>query len=197
MITLKNTTDKQTLYIPKTVMETEFVSGYEAKDVSINSNGVYQILPSTGKKALSSVTVKVQAEDNLQSKEVSIEENGSYLIEPDEDHNGLNAVTLDVNVQLNTQDKDVTYVSNGSYTVHPDEGYDGLTGVNIDVRIPIQQKEVSYSSNGEYIITPDEGSLLDEVKVNVDFDTSSIPFVVPTGTRFGYSKFTEFPKSWD
>lgn len=197
MITLKNTSDKQKLYIPRTVIETDSVSGFEAKDLSITRNGIYQILPSTGKKALSSVTVDVNVADNLQNKEVLLEENGRYLIEPDEEHTGLSSVAIDVDVQLNTQDKDVAYTANGSYTVQADEGFDGLNEVNIDVNIPVQQKEVSYTSNGEYTITPDDGALLDQVKVNVEFDTSSIPFVVPTGTRFGHSRFNEFPKSWD
>ena len=197
MITLKNTSDKQKLYIPRMVIETDSVSGFEAKDLSITRNGIYQILPSTGKKALSSVTVDVNVADNLQNKEVLLEENGRYLIEPDEEYTGLSSVAIDVDVQLNTQDKDVAYTANGSYTVQADEGFDGLNEVNIDVNIPVQQKEVSYTSNGEYTITPDDGALLDQVKVNVEFDTSSIPVVLPTGTRFGYSSLREFPEGWD
>ena len=65
MIQLKNTTDKQTFHIPRTVMKTEFVSGTEAKDVSITENGTYQILPSKGKKALSAVNLNVNVEHKL------------------------------------------------------------------------------------------------------------------------------------
>ena len=65
MIQLKNTTDKQTFHIPRTVMKTEFVSGTEAKDVSITENGTYQILPGKGKKALSSVNLNVNVEPKI------------------------------------------------------------------------------------------------------------------------------------
>lgn len=199
MITLKNTTDKQELYIPKMVMETDFVSGYETKSVSVTENGTYQILPSQGKKALSSVTVDVNVVTKaLQDKEVTIEENGTYTVESDEDYGGLETVT--VNVQLKTQDKDVVYNSNGSYNINADEGYSGLNNVNVEVDVPpqpSQNKEVTYNKNGEFTITPDDGYLLDEVKVNVEFDTSNMPFVVPGSMRFGYSKFTELPSNWD
>ena len=65
MIQLKNTTDKQTFHIPRTVMKTEFVSGNEAKDVSITENGTYQIHPSKGKKSLSIVNLNVNVEPKL------------------------------------------------------------------------------------------------------------------------------------
>ena len=65
MIQLKNTTDKQTFHIPRTVMKTEFVSGTEAKDVSITENGTYQILPSKGKKAMSAINLNVDIEVKL------------------------------------------------------------------------------------------------------------------------------------
>lgn len=65
MIQLKNTTDKQTFHIPRTVMDTKFVSGTEAKDVSITENGTYQILPSEGKKSLSAVNLNVNVEAKI------------------------------------------------------------------------------------------------------------------------------------
>ena len=84
MIQIKNTNDKQTFYIPKTTMETEFVSGYEAKDVSIARNGTYKVVPGFGKKALSAVNLDVNVKLEGQDKEVTYKENGSYTINADE-----------------------------------------------------------------------------------------------------------------
>ena len=64
MITLKNTTDKQELYIPKMVMETDFVSGYETKSINITKNGVYEIFPSKGKKGILSMVITVNVDEN-------------------------------------------------------------------------------------------------------------------------------------
>ena len=72
MITLKNISDKQTFHIPRSVMEAEFVSGYETKDVSITSNGTYEIRPSKGKKALSAVSLDVDIQIySLSTTEIS------------------------------------------------------------------------------------------------------------------------------
>ena len=65
MIQLRNTTDKQTFHIPKSVRKTDFTSGNEVKDVSITQNGTYQILPSKGKKAMSAINLNVDIEVKL------------------------------------------------------------------------------------------------------------------------------------
>lgn len=65
MIQLKNVTDKQTFHIPKTVRKTDFTSGNEVKEVSITENGTYQILPSKGKKALSTVNLNINVEPKI------------------------------------------------------------------------------------------------------------------------------------
>jgi hypothetical protein len=64
MIKLKNTTDKQELYIPKMVVDTEVYSAYEAKEITITENGVYEIFPSNGKKGISSIVITVNIGEN-------------------------------------------------------------------------------------------------------------------------------------
>lgn len=209
MITLKNTPDKQTLYIPKTVVETEFVSGYEAKDVSITRNGAYQIIPSSGKKAISAVKLDVDVKLEGQDKEVMYKENGSYTIKADEGYPGLNTVEVEVDIDTDTYfDRGyavgakeqkaklgtIDITENGSY--YKADGYKEIN-VNVpEVSFNAQSKDVTYTDNGEYTITPDEGyDGLDEVKVNVEVDTSNVPFLVPGDMRFGYSTFEKFPEN--
>ena len=64
MITLKNTTDKQELYIPKMVVDTEVYSPFEAKEITITKNGVYEIFPSKGVKGISSMVITVAVDEN-------------------------------------------------------------------------------------------------------------------------------------
>ena len=202
MITLKNTSDKQTFHIPRSVMEADFVSGYEAKDVSIIANGTYQILPSKGKRALSAVNLDVDiqidptpyynegfrdgiADQKAKLDSIDISANGTYNSE-----DGYNNVRVNIDTEpfynegyemgvadQKAQLTSIDITSNGTY-----ENPDGYKTVNVDVGIipNFQDKEVILTDNGEYSITPDEGyDGLDEVKVTVELDTSNIPFVVP------------------
>jgi hypothetical protein len=64
MIKLKNITDKQDLYIPKMVVDTEISSAFEAKEITITKNGVYEVCPSKGKKGISSMVITVAVDEN-------------------------------------------------------------------------------------------------------------------------------------
>lgn len=188
-------------------METEFVSGYEAKDVSIGRNGTYQIVPGSGKKALSAVNLDVNVKLEGQDKEVTYKENGSYTIEADDGYPGLNTVEVEVNIDTDTyfdrgyavgakeqkaklETLDIT--ENGSY--YKADGYKEIN-VNVpEASFNAQSKEVTYTENGEYTITPDAGyDGLKEVTVTVESDLSNIPFRVPSTLRFGESTIERFP----
>lgn len=208
MIILKNTTDKQTLYIPRSVIDTELVNDYETENVTITANGEYQVVPPKGKKGLSAVNLDIDVQFNNQDKEVTYNENGEYTIRADEDYTGLGTVNVTVNVdaseyydqgitdgiaQQKSKLESISITSNGTYNRE-----DGYNQVTVDVQPNLQTKEVTYNENGDYTVSADNDfDGLDEVKVTVDIDTSSLPFVVPSETRFAYSKFTKFPDNWD
>lgn len=173
MIQLKNTTDKQTFHIPRTVMKTNFTSGNEVKDVSITQNGTYQIVPSDGKKAIRTVNLDVDIKFDSEP----------YFNE------GFNAGVADQKEKLES----ISITKNGTY--HKEDGYNQI---DVDVTPVLQNKEVTYITNGEYSVTPDEGyDGLDEVKVTVDIDVSNVPFRVPATLRFGESTIDKFPDNWD
>lgn len=220
MITLKNISDKQTFHIPRSVVEAEFVSGYETKDVSITSNGTYEIRPSKGKKALSAVSLDVDiqidptpyydegfkdgiADQKAKLESINITANGTYNSE-----DGYNNVIVNIDTEpfynegyetgVADQKAKLTSIditSNGTY-----ENPDGYKTVNVDVEVGIipnfQDKEVLITDNGEYSITPDDGfDGLDEVKVTVNCAASGGTFVVPKEMKFAYSDISEFPES--
>lgn len=208
MIILKNTTDKQTLYIPRSVIDTELVNDYETENVTITANGEYQVVPPKGKKGLSAVNLDIDVQFNNQDKEVTYNENGEYTVRADEDYTGLGTVNVTVNVdaseyydqgvvdgiaQQKSKLESISITSNGTYNRE-----DGYNQVTVDVQPNLQTKEVTYNENGDYTVSADNDfDGLDEVKVTVDIDTSNLPFVVPSETRFSYSKFTKFPDNWD
>lgn len=206
MIILKNTPDRQSFYITRSVIDTETVSDFETKDITITANGEYQIIPSKGKKAIKAVNLDVEVQMNNQDKEVVYTENGSYTIEADGDYTGLG--TVEVEVAIDTDEyfnqgveagsaeqkakmESLSITSNGTY--NRDDGYNQVI---VQVTPNLQVKEVTYDSNGNYSVSPDEGyDGLNEVKVTVDYDTSNVPFVVPAGVRFAYTRASEFPET--
>lgn len=171
MIQLKNTTDKQTFHIPRTVMKTEFASGTEVKDVSITENGTYKIIPSKGKKSLSAVNLDVNV----------VTDPTPYYNEGFED--GVE--------EQKSKLESIDITENGTYNKE-----DGYNRVNVEVHPVLQTKDIECSINGDYSIVPDEGyDGLGEVNVSVNFDTSNIPFVVPSNVKFAWSGATEFPEN--
>ena len=190
-------------------METDFVSGYEAKDVSIDRNGTYQIFPGSGKKALSTVSLDVKVKLEGQDKEVIYKENGSYAITADEGYPGLNTVEVEVDIDTDTYfDRGYAVGAKeqkaklGSIDITENGLYykaDGYKEINVNVERPSfvsQSKEVTYSDNGNYVIKPDEGyDGLDEIKVTVECDLSNAPFRVPATLRFGESTIDKFPNN--
>lgn len=179
MITLKNTTDKQTFHIPRPVIDTEVVADFETPNVSISGNGFFQVAPSKGKRALSAVNLDVSVEQNNQNKTKTYTENGKYTIEAEEPYTGLGKVDVEVAIDTTpiyedgyangTMDQKsklttLSVASNGTY--NNEDGYDW---VNVDVNPALQTKTVNYTENGKFTVKPDDGyDGLSKVTVKVD-----------------------------
>lgn len=99
MIIIKNTSEEQTVYVPKS--EGAVVKSlYELQDktVEITENGTTVVTPTGGAYGLGAVEVVVKT-PQYQLLDVTIRDNGTFVIRPDEGYAGLTGVDLHVDVQ--------------------------------------------------------------------------------------------------
>lgn len=150
------------------------------KIVSYNSNGQYNVVPSSGYDALRSVSVDVNVPlpSIRGAKSEFIDANGTYEITAGGTWDALEKAIVTVNVPTGSQtnvetNKSVSYSMNGDYSVVPSEGYNALGSVSVSVNVPQtnveSSKSVSYAMNGDFTIVPSTGfDALGSVSVSVD-----------------------------
>lgn len=150
------------------------------KTVSYNSNGPYNVVPSSGYDALRSVSVDVNVPlpSIREAKTEFIDTNGTYEITAGGSWDALEKAIVTVNVPTGSQtnvetNKSVSYSTNGDFTVVPSTGYDALGSVSVSVDVPQtnveNNKSVSYAMNGDFTIVPSTGfDALGSVSVSVN-----------------------------
>ncbi len=149
------------------------------KIVSYDSNGQYNIAPSSGYDALGSVSVDVNVPlpSIREVKNEFIDTNGTYEITAGESWDALEKAVVTVNVpQPNLEEyKGRTFTANtdGVVMITPDAGYDAMSSVGVRVNVPQTNvetsKSVSYAMNGEFTIVPSTGfDAIGSVSVSVD-----------------------------
>ena len=134
-----------------------------SKMVNISTNGLKNVLPSTGYDALSKVQVNVSVPNETETK--SITANGTYT--PTSPNIGFSSVTVNVpepNIQVNKTLATIT--TNGESVVTPTTGYDAMQKVTFSVNVPNGTQTKTITSNGTYTPTsPNIG--FSSVTVNV------------------------------
>ena len=134
-----------------------------SKMVNISTNGLKNVLPSTGYDALSKVQVNVAVPNETETK--SITANGTYT--PTSPNIGFSSVTVNVpepNIQVNKTLATIT--TNGDSVVTPSTGYDAMQKVTFSVNVPNGTQTKTITSNGTYTPTsPNIG--FSSVTVNV------------------------------
>lgn len=149
------------------------------KIVSYDSNGQYNIAPSSGYDALGSVSVDVNVPlpSIRGAKSEFIDANGTYEITAGGSWDALEKAIVTVNVpQPNLEEyKGRTFTANtdGVVMITPDAGYDAMSSVGVRVNVPQTNvetnKSVSYAMNGDFTIVPSTGfDALGSVSVSVD-----------------------------
>jgi len=149
----------------------------EEKDVTVEDNGNYEIVPDTGYSSLGKVNliVDVAASPDIQpDKEITFTENDVVLeIRADSPYNAMRKVIASVSIPME-EDKNVEITSNGTFVIEPETGNAGMKKVTATVDVPSgkpeQSKEVIITENTVTTVVPDSGKTLSEVKV-----TTNIP----------------------
>lgn len=192
MITLKNTTDIQILFIERKSQVGNISHKLTDLDVEYTENGQYSIQPPAGYAGLTSVDVKVDVQPELEESTATYTENGQYVVTPDDSYYGLSSVNVNVDVDTDSYYEEgrqagiiegkaiqksklesVTFSENGSY--NKEDGWNSVQ-VNVDTETPyVEGKEDgiaeqkaklisgTFNVNGTY--TREDG--YNEVNVNV------------------------------
>jgi len=134
-----------------------------SKMVNISTNGLKNVLPSSGYDALSKVQVNVAVPNETETK--TITSNGTYT--PTSPNIGFSSVTVNV-PELNIESNKTltTITTNGDSVVTPSNGYDAMQKVTFSVNVPNGTEIKTITNNGTYTPTsPNIG--FSSVTVNV------------------------------
>ena len=136
-----------------------------SKLVTYSTNGLRNVLPSSGFDALSKVQVNVAVPNETET--TTITSNGTYT--PTSPNIGFSSVTVNVPQEgLNIENNKTlaTITSNGNNVVTPSTGYDAMSQVTFSVNVPNGTETTTITSNGIY--TPSSSNIgFSSVTVNV------------------------------
>jgi len=167
-----------------------------SKMVNISSNGLKNVLPSSGFDALGKVQVNVAVPNETETK--TITSNGIYT--PTSPNIGFSSVTVNVpepNIQGNKTLATIT--TNGDSIVTPSNGYDAMQKVTFSVNVPNGTETKTITGNGTYTPTspnigfssvtvnvPTNEAVLEDTSIGIT--TNTLTEVTPSSGYDGISK---------